>query len=189
MRAQTAGQDRNGENWSQLKSHVFISPEVMIVLAFVAERMSITPRPVLWSRIDLEVEGPSWSGTVYQTQHHRTRLVVIAGKLNAVLYREAILIPHPSSWLILTWLSSMTITATSHSAHHVCGFLRDRNASGQRSAQILFHNVTRWIGTKYIFPGESSDDRSSVLAAIFLLLMKCYKQSWGHHLSQNSRVQ
>ena len=30
--------------------------------AFIVEGMSITLRPVLWSRIDLEVEGPSWTG-------------------------------------------------------------------------------------------------------------------------------
>ena len=28
------------------------------------------------------------------SQHHRTELVVIAGKLNAVRYREDILLPH-----------------------------------------------------------------------------------------------
>ena len=32
-----------------------------------------------------------WGGV---SQHHRTELVVIAGNLNAVRYREAILLPH-----------------------------------------------------------------------------------------------
>ena len=32
--------------------------------AFIVKGMSVTPRPVLWSGIDLEVEGPSWSGVV-----------------------------------------------------------------------------------------------------------------------------
>ena len=32
-----------------------------------------------------------WGGV---SQHHRTELVVIAGNLNAVLYRENILLPH-----------------------------------------------------------------------------------------------
>ena len=30
--------------------------------------MSITPRPVLWSGINLEVEGLSWSGAVCRTE-------------------------------------------------------------------------------------------------------------------------
>ena len=38
----------------------FVSPGVMVGFAFIVEGMSVTPRPVLWSRID--VEGPSWSG-------------------------------------------------------------------------------------------------------------------------------
>ncbi|CDQ60087.1 unnamed protein product [Oncorhynchus mykiss] len=37
---------------------------VMVGFAFIAEGMSVTLRPVLWSGIDLEVEGPSWSGAV-----------------------------------------------------------------------------------------------------------------------------
>ena len=47
-----------------------------------------------------------WGGV---SQHHQTELVVIAGNLNAVRYREAILLPHvvpflryPSCWLTLT---------------------------------------------------------------------------------------
>ena len=42
----------------------FASPGVMVGFAFIIEGMSVTLRPVLWSGIDLEVEGPSWSGTV-----------------------------------------------------------------------------------------------------------------------------
>uniref|UniRef100_A0A674BV00 Paired domain-containing protein n=1 Tax=Salmo trutta TaxID=8032 RepID=A0A674BV00_SALTR len=42
----------------------FVSPGVMVRFAFIVEGMSITPRPVLWSGIDLEVEGPPWSGAV-----------------------------------------------------------------------------------------------------------------------------
>ena len=72
--------------------HGFVSPAVMVGFAFIVELMSGTPRPVLWSGIDLEVEGQSWSGAV--SQHHRTDLVVIAGNLNAVRYREDILLPH-----------------------------------------------------------------------------------------------
>ena len=51
--------------------------------------MSVTPRPVLWSGIDLEVMV--WGGV---SQHHQTELVVIAGNLNVVHYREDILLPH-----------------------------------------------------------------------------------------------
>ena len=36
----------------------------MVGFAFIVEGMSVTPRPVLWSGIDLEMEGPSWSGAV-----------------------------------------------------------------------------------------------------------------------------
>ena len=50
--------------------------------AFIVEGMNVTPRPVLWSGIELEVEGPSvWGG---MSPHHRTELVVLAGNLNAV---------------------------------------------------------------------------------------------------------
>jgi hypothetical protein len=44
--------------------HGFVSPGGMVGFAFIVEGMSITPRPVLWSGIDLEVEGPSWSGAL-----------------------------------------------------------------------------------------------------------------------------
>ena len=65
----------------------------MVRFAFIVEGMSITPRPVLWSGIDLEVEGPVmvWGGV---SQHHRTELVVIAVNLNTVGYRKDILLPH-----------------------------------------------------------------------------------------------
>uniref|UniRef100_A0AAZ3NZM4 Transposase Tc1-like domain-containing protein n=1 Tax=Oncorhynchus tshawytscha TaxID=74940 RepID=A0AAZ3NZM4_ONCTS len=32
--------------------------------SFIVEGMSVTPRPVIWSKINLEVEGLSWSGDV-----------------------------------------------------------------------------------------------------------------------------
>uniref|UniRef100_A0AAZ3S4Q2 Uncharacterized protein n=1 Tax=Oncorhynchus tshawytscha TaxID=74940 RepID=A0AAZ3S4Q2_ONCTS len=41
-----------------------VSPGVMVRFAFIVDGMSVTPRPVLWSGIDLEVEGPSWPGAV-----------------------------------------------------------------------------------------------------------------------------
>uniref|UniRef100_A0AAZ3PY34 small monomeric GTPase n=1 Tax=Oncorhynchus tshawytscha TaxID=74940 RepID=A0AAZ3PY34_ONCTS len=37
---------------------------VMVGFEFIIEGMSVTPRPLLWRVIDLEVEGPSWSGAV-----------------------------------------------------------------------------------------------------------------------------
>ena len=64
----------------------------MVRFTFIIEGMNVTKRPVLWSWIDLEVEGPSWSGAA--CHHHRTELVVIVGNYNAVRYREDILLPH-----------------------------------------------------------------------------------------------
>ena len=36
----------------------------MVGFTFIVKGMSVTPRPVLWSWIVFEVEGPSWSGAV-----------------------------------------------------------------------------------------------------------------------------
>ena len=68
-----------------------------------------------------------WGGV---SQHHQTELVVIAGNLNAVRYREDILLPHvvPS----LQAHPDMTLqhdNATSHTAHSVSDFLKDRDVS------------------------------------------------------------
>ena len=63
-------------------------------------------------------------------QHHRTELVVIAGNLNAVCYREDILLPHGVPFLHAP--PDMTLqhdNATSHTDHYVCDFLQDRNVS------------------------------------------------------------
>uniref|UniRef100_A0AAZ3SQG9 Tc1-like transposase DDE domain-containing protein n=1 Tax=Oncorhynchus tshawytscha TaxID=74940 RepID=A0AAZ3SQG9_ONCTS len=106
-------------------SHGFVSPGVMVGFAFIVEGMTVTPRPVLWSEIDLEVEGPSWSGAMC---HHRNELVAIAGNLNAVRYREDILLPdvvpflqaHPD-------ITLQHDNATSHTARSVCDVLQDRN--------------------------------------------------------------
>uniref|UniRef100_A0AAZ3NVR4 Transposase Tc1-like domain-containing protein n=1 Tax=Oncorhynchus tshawytscha TaxID=74940 RepID=A0AAZ3NVR4_ONCTS len=59
-----AGPDRTGKKCSSLTSRGFVSLRVMVGFVFIVEVMSITPRPVLWSGIDLEVDGPSWSGAV-----------------------------------------------------------------------------------------------------------------------------
>ncbi|CDQ97496.1 unnamed protein product [Oncorhynchus mykiss] len=64
------------------------------------------------------------------SQHHRTELGVIAGNLNAVRYREDILLPHVVPFLQAH--PDMTLqhdNATSHTARSVCDFLQDRNVS------------------------------------------------------------
>ena len=68
-----------------------------------------------------------WGGV---SQHHRTELVVIAGNLNAVRYREDILLPHVVPFLQAH--PDMTLqhdNATSHTARSVRDFLQDRNVS------------------------------------------------------------
>ena len=45
-------------------SRDFVSPGVMVGFAFIVEGRSVTLRPVLWRGLDLEVEGPAWSGEV-----------------------------------------------------------------------------------------------------------------------------
>ena len=70
----------------------------------------------------------SWSGAV--SQHHRTELVVIAGNLKAVCYREDILLPHVVPFLQAH--PDMTLqhdNATSYTARSVRDFLQDRNVS------------------------------------------------------------
>ena len=64
------------------------------------------------------------------SQHHQTELVVIAGNLNAVRYREDILLPHVVPHLQAH--PDMTLqhdSATSHTACSVRDFLQDRNVS------------------------------------------------------------
>uniref|UniRef100_A0A4W5QT84 Tc1-like transposase DDE domain-containing protein n=1 Tax=Hucho hucho TaxID=62062 RepID=A0A4W5QT84_9TELE len=68
-----------------------------------------------------------WGGV---SQHHQTELVVIAGNLNAVRYREDILLPHVVPFLQAH--PDMTLqhdNATSHTARSVRDFLQDRNVS------------------------------------------------------------
>ncbi|CDQ82243.1 unnamed protein product [Oncorhynchus mykiss] len=68
-----------------------------------------------------------WGGV---SQHHRTELNVIAGNLNAVHYREDILLPHVVSFLQAH--PDMTLqhdNATSHTARSMLDFLKDRNVS------------------------------------------------------------
>ena len=68
-----------------------------------------------------------WGGV---SQHHRTELVVIAGYLNAVRYREDILLPHVVPFLQAH--PDMTLqhdNATSHTARSVRDILQNRNVS------------------------------------------------------------
>ena len=68
-----------------------------------------------------------WDGV---SQHHRTELVVIAGNLNAVRYREDILLPHAVPFLQAH--PDMTFqhdNVTSHTARSVRDVLQDRNVS------------------------------------------------------------
>ena len=62
--------------------------------------------------------------------HNITELVVIAGNLNFVHYREDIVLPHVVPFL--QGHPGMTLqhdNATSHTAHSVRNFLQDRNVS------------------------------------------------------------
>ena len=64
------------------------------------------------------------------SQYHRTELVVIAGNVNVVCYREGILLPHVVPFLQAH--PDMTIQhakATSHTARSVRDFLQDRKVS------------------------------------------------------------
>uniref|UniRef100_A0AAZ3QRU3 Transposase Tc1-like domain-containing protein n=1 Tax=Oncorhynchus tshawytscha TaxID=74940 RepID=A0AAZ3QRU3_ONCTS len=79
---------RTGKKCSSLTNRGFVSPGVRVGFAFIVDGMSVTPRPVFWSRN--EVEGPSWSGAL--SQHPRT--VMTTSYLNAVRYRKDILLPH-----------------------------------------------------------------------------------------------
>jgi hypothetical protein len=66
-----------------------------------------------------------WCGV---SQHHGTELVVVAGNLNAVCYREDILLPHVVS--LLQAHPDMTLqhdNTTNHTARSVRDFLQDRN--------------------------------------------------------------
>ena len=79
----------------------------MVGLAFIVEGMSATPRPVLTA-----------------TPHHWTELVVIAGNLDALRYREDILLPRVVPFLQAH--PDMTLqhdNATSHTARSVRDFL------------------------------------------------------------------
>jgi hypothetical protein len=83
--------DQTGLAKSALTSRNFVSPGVMVGFAFIVEGMSATPRPVLWSGIDLEMEGLSWSGTVC---HSIIGLSFSLQAISTLHDREDILLPH-----------------------------------------------------------------------------------------------
>jgi hypothetical protein len=68
-----------------------------------------------------------WGGV---SQYHQTELVVIAGNLNAVRYREDILLPHVVPFLQAH--PDVTLqhdNATTHRTSSMADFLQDRNVS------------------------------------------------------------
>ena len=99
----------------------------MVGFVFIVKGMSVTPRPVLWSGI--EMEGPSWSGAVCHSIIGLSLLSLQAISIS-VRYREDILLPHVVPFLQAH--PDMTLqhdNSTSHTAHSVCDFLQDRNVS------------------------------------------------------------
>jgi hypothetical protein len=97
----------------------------MVGFTFIIEGMRVTLRPVLWSGIDLDVEGPSWSGVV---SHSIIRLSFLSLQaINAVRYREDILLPHMVPFLQAH--PDMTLQHDNATSHSVCDFLQDRNVS------------------------------------------------------------
>uniref|UniRef100_A0AAZ3PUG9 Uncharacterized protein n=1 Tax=Oncorhynchus tshawytscha TaxID=74940 RepID=A0AAZ3PUG9_ONCTS len=93
---------------SSLTSHGFVSPGVMVGFALIFDGMSVTPRPVLWSGI--EVEGPSGSGVVCHSIIGLSCLSLQAISTLCVTGKtSSSLMWYPSCRLILTWPSSMTM--------------------------------------------------------------------------------
>ncbi|KAL1265725.1 hypothetical protein QQF64_003752 [Cirrhinus molitorella] len=124
-----AGPDRSGKKCSSLMSHGFVSPGEMDGFVFIVEGMSVTPRPVPWSGIDLEVGGPSWSGAVYHITIGLSLLSLQAismpcgtGKTSSSLMWYPCMHAHPDMIL-------QQDNATSHTARSVREFLHDSNVN------------------------------------------------------------
>ena len=116
----------------------------------------VTPRPVLWSGIDLEVEGPSWSGAVCHSIIGPSLLslqaistLCITGKTSSSLMW------YPSCRLILTHPD------TSHTARSVRDFLQDRIVSvlpwpakspDSNPIEHIWDLVDRWVRARAITP-------------------------------------
>uniref|UniRef100_A0AAZ3P7I4 Transposase Tc1-like domain-containing protein n=1 Tax=Oncorhynchus tshawytscha TaxID=74940 RepID=A0AAZ3P7I4_ONCTS len=107
----------------------FCAHGVMVGFVFIVQGMSVTPRPVLWSGIDLEVEGPSWSGVVCHSIIGLSLLslqaisaLCVTGKTSFSLMVVPFLQAHP-------YMTLQHDNATSHTARSVRDFLQDRNVS------------------------------------------------------------
>ena len=109
-------------------SHSYVSPGVIVGFAFIVKGMSVTQRPVLWSGIDFEVEGPSLSGVVCHSIIGLSLLSLQA--ISTLCVTGKTLLPH-----VVTFLQAhpnMTLqhdNATSHSALSVCDYLQIRIVS------------------------------------------------------------
>uniref|UniRef100_A0AAZ3RRJ3 Transposase Tc1-like domain-containing protein n=1 Tax=Oncorhynchus tshawytscha TaxID=74940 RepID=A0AAZ3RRJ3_ONCTS len=97
-----AGPDRTGKKCSSLMSSGFVSTGVTVGFAFIVEGMSVTPRPILWSGIDLEVESLSWSGAVCHSIIGLNLLLQGILTLCVTVKTSSSLIWYPSYRLILT---------------------------------------------------------------------------------------
>uniref|UniRef100_A0AAZ3QU02 Transposase Tc1-like domain-containing protein n=1 Tax=Oncorhynchus tshawytscha TaxID=74940 RepID=A0AAZ3QU02_ONCTS len=98
-----AGPDRTGKKCSSLRSCGFVSQEVIVGFTLIVDGMSVTQRPVLWSGIELEVEGPLWSGAVCHSiiglkllSLQAISMLCVTGKTSSSL------VWYPSCRLILT---------------------------------------------------------------------------------------
>ena len=101
--AQTHRPDRTDKKCSSLTSRSSVSPPLVVGFAFIVEGMSVTPRPVLWSGIDLEGEGPSWSGAVCNNIIGLSLLSLQAISMLCVTGKaSSCLMWYPSCRLILT---------------------------------------------------------------------------------------
>ena len=122
----------------------------MVGFWFIVKGMNVTEACSL--ERDLFGGGGSimvWGGV---SQHHRTELVIV-GNLNAVHYREHILLPHAVPFLQPH--PDMTLQhdyATNHTARSVRDFLQDRNVrvlpwpAKRPDLNPLSTSETCWIG-------------------------------------------
>jgi hypothetical protein len=101
---------------------------MMVGFVFINGGMSVTPRPVLWSGIDLEVEDPSWSGAVCHSIIGLSLLSLQANSTLCVTEKTSSFL----MWYFLQAHPDMTLqhdNATSYTARSVRDFLQDRNVS------------------------------------------------------------
>jgi hypothetical protein len=136
---------------SSLTSHGFVSHGLMVGFAFIVEGMSVTRRPVLWSGINLEVEGSSWSWAMC---HSIIRLSLLS--LQAMRYREDNLVPHVVSFLQAhPDITLQHDNATSRTGRSVQDFLQDRNVH-------CTSQVTQWLRALYCSASSATRDSGFV---------------------------